>query len=99
MPSDRRLPLWAGRTAALLGILLVALNLRTVVAALSPILNLVSQDVALSPVVIGIIGAAPPLMFALAGLITPKLSRGLGLELLLLLAVAAMVVGQLVRAV
>lgn len=99
MPSDRRLPLWAGRTAALLGILLVALNLRTVVAALSPILNLVSHDVALSPVVIGIIGAAPPLMFALAGLITPRLSRGLGLELLLLLAVAAMVVGQFIRAI
>jgi CP family cyanate transporter-like MFS transporter len=92
-------PLWAGRTAALLGILLVALNLRTVVAALSPILNLVSHDVSLSPVVIGIIGAAPPLMFALAGLVTPRLSRWLGLELLLLLAVAAMVLGQLIRAV
>lgn len=98
MPSDRLLPLWAGRTAALLGILLVALNLRTVVAALSPILDLVSHDISLSPVVIGIIGAAPPLMFALAGLITPRLSRLLGLELLLLLAVAAMVLGQLIRA-
>ena len=98
MPSVRPLPLWAGRTAALLGIVLVALNLRTVVAALSPILNLVERDIPLSPVVIGIVGAAPPLMFALAGLITPRLSRGLGLEGLLLIAVGAMVVGQLLRA-
>lgn len=99
MPIDRVLPIWAGRTAALLGILLVALNLRTVVAALSPILNLVEHDVPLSPVVIGIIGAAPPLMFALAGLITPRLSRRLGLELLLLVAVAVMILGQFLRAV
>jgi CP family cyanate transporter-like MFS transporter len=98
VPSDRPLPLWAGRTAALLGILLVALNLRTIVAALSPILNLVERDVPLNPVVIGIIGAAPPLMFALAGLITPRLSRRLGLEALLLLAVGMMALGQLVRA-
>jgi CP family cyanate transporter-like MFS transporter len=98
VPSDHRLPLWAGRTAALLGILLVALNLRTVVAALSPISNLISRDVPLSAVVIGLIGAAPPLMFALAGLIAPALSRRLGLEFLLLLAVGAMILGQLGRA-
>jgi MFS transporter, CP family, cyanate transporter len=97
VPADRALPLWAGRTAALLGILLVAVNLRTVVAAISPILNLVERDVPLGPVVIGIVGAAPPLMFALAGLISPPLSRRLGLEVLLLLAVAAMIVGQLAR--
>jgi CP family cyanate transporter-like MFS transporter len=98
VPSDHRLPLWAGRTAALVGILLVALNLRTIVAALSPISSLVSHDVPLSPAVIGVIGAAPPLMFAVAGLVTPALSRRLGLEFLLLLAVGAMVVGQLARA-
>jgi MFS transporter, CP family, cyanate transporter len=98
MQTDRPLPLWAGRTAALLGILLVALNLRTIVAALSPILNLVERDVPLNPVVIGLVGAAPPLMFALAGLITPRLSRRLGLEALVLIAVGIMALGQLVRA-
>jgi CP family cyanate transporter-like MFS transporter len=98
VPADHRLPLWAGRTAALLGILLVALNLRTIVAALSPILNLVERDIPLTPVVIGVVGAAPPLMFALAGLVTPYLSRRLGLERLLLVAVGMMALGQLVRA-
>jgi CP family cyanate transporter-like MFS transporter len=98
VPADRLLPLWAGRTAALLGILLVALNLRTAVASLSPILNLIERDVPLNPVVIGIVGAAPPLMFALAGLVSPPLSRRLGLEGLLLIAIGAMAVGQLARA-
>jgi CP family cyanate transporter-like MFS transporter len=98
VPADRRLPLWAGRTAALLGILLVALNLRTAVASLSPILGMIERDVPLSPLVIGVVGAAPPLMFALAGLVSPPLSRRLGLEGLLLIAIGAMVVGQLARA-
>jgi MFS transporter, CP family, cyanate transporter len=81
-----------------LGILLVALNLRTIVAALSPIITLVEHDVPLTPVVIGIVGAAPPLMFALAGLVSPWLSRRIGLEALLLISVGVMAIGQLARA-
>ena len=46
-------PFWAGRTLALTGILLVALSLRTPVAALSPILDRIGEDIALDPVVLG----------------------------------------------
>ena len=101
MTSDQPahpLPLWAGRTAALLGILLVALNLRSAVAALSPIIDQISVDIPLTPLVLGILGAAPPLAFALAGLFTPRVSKALGLEATLVVAVAAMAVGQLARA-
>jgi CP family cyanate transporter-like MFS transporter len=98
VPADRPLPLWAGRTAALLGILLVALSLRTSVAALSPIINLIQRDVPLSPLVLGIIGAAPPVTFAATGLATPWLSRRLGLERSLLVAAAFMAIGQVARA-
>jgi CP family cyanate transporter-like MFS transporter len=94
----RPLPLWAGRTAALLGILLVALNLRSAVAALSPIISQISVDIPLTPLMLGILGAAPPLAFALAGLLTPRVSKALGLEVSLVVAVAAMAVGQLARA-
>ena len=41
-PTPR--PLWHGRTIALLGILLVAVNLRTGVAAISPIAHLISGE-------------------------------------------------------
>ena len=94
---DRPLPLWAGRTAALLGILLVALNLRSAVAALSPIIDQISRDIPLDALVLGIIGAAPPVTFAVTGLVAPWLSRRLGLEGGLLLAATLMVIGHLAR--
>lgn len=94
----QKLPLWAGRTAALLGIVLVALNLRSAVGALSPILDQISVEIPLAPLVLGILGAAPPIAFALAGLIAPRVSRALGLEGSLVVAVVAMVVGQFTRA-
>lgn len=97
MPTDRRLPLWAGRTAALLGILLLALSLRSAVAALSPIVDQISHDLSLGAVVLGIIGAAPPVTFAVTGLFAPWISRRVGLEGGLLISAAAMVVGHIAR--
>lgn len=82
-------PLWQGRTLALLGIVLVAFSLRSAVASLSPILAEVEADFAVPTWVLGLIGAAPPVCFALFGIVTPALERRFGLERL---AVAAMVV-------
>jgi CP family cyanate transporter-like MFS transporter len=96
-PSGPR-PLWAGRTTALLGILLVALSLRTAVAALSPIVDHITGDVPFTNVDLAIVGSAPPIAFAVAGLLTPLLARRIGLETALLLAVATMIVGHLGRA-
>ena len=87
-----------GRIAALLGILLVGLSLRTVVASLSPIAGQVAHDVPLSALALGIIGAAPPIVFALAGFLVPRLVRAVGLDVALLLATIAMSVGLLARA-
>ena len=41
-------PVWRGRLVVLTGIVLVGLNLRVAVAAVSPILGVVRQDVALA---------------------------------------------------
>ncbi len=89
--------LWAGRTAALLGILLVALNLRTAVSSVSPILAAVGQDIPLSALLIGLVGMAPPLAFALSGPIAPVIARRIGLERALACAVAIMAIGHLGR--
>ena len=90
---------WRGRILALVGILLVALNLRAAVVALAPIADRVSADVPLDAIVIGVLGAAPPLAFALAGLLTPRLARRVGIEHALVVGIGLMAVGQLVRAV
>jgi CP family cyanate transporter-like MFS transporter len=90
--------LWAGRTTAVLGILLIALNLRTAVAAISPIVALVSKDIPLDSIGLGVLGTLPPIAFAASGLVAPLVARRIGLETTLVLACLAMVVGPLVRA-
>jgi MFS transporter, CP family, cyanate transporter len=89
--------LWAGRILALLGILLVALNLRSAVASLSPIITEVSADIPLSALAVGILGSLPPVCFAVFGILTPVFTRRIGLEGMLLIALAAMLVGHLLR--
>ena len=91
-------PLWAGRAVALLGILVLALSLRSAVSAISPIVAEISADIALSSVGLGFLGALPPVFFALAGIIAPPIARRAGLELTIGLAVVAIVAGHVIRA-
>jgi len=98
MPETPRLPLWAGRTVALLAIMLIALSLRSAVAAISPITEEIGRDIQLTSVGIGIIGMLPPIFFALSGFIAPPVARRLGLEGALVLAIVVMVAGHIVRA-
>jgi len=71
---------WRGRLLALLGIVLVAFNLRTAVAAISPVLARVGEDIALSPALVGFLGTLPPLCYAVFGILTPLVARRFGLE-------------------
>jgi CP family cyanate transporter-like MFS transporter len=91
-------PLWMGRTTALLGILLLAVNLRTAVAALSPIIPRIAGDIPLDSVGLGFIGMLPPIAFAVSGLLAPLLAKRIGLESSLVLACVAMVAGPIIRA-
>ena len=81
--------LWRGRALALAGVVLVAFSLRSAVAALSPILTEVQADFAVPAWIAGLIGTAPPVCFAVFGIVTPALERRFGLERL---AAASMVV-------
>ncbi|MDR6866498.1 CP family cyanate transporter-like MFS transporter [Microbacterium resistens] len=90
-------PLWQGRALAVLGILLCAFSLRSAVASLSPVIDHISVDFVLSPAVIGLIGTAPPVCFAVFGLLTPFLERRFGLERLAVVALAAVAVGLVLR--
>jgi CP family cyanate transporter-like MFS transporter len=91
------LPLWRGRALALTGIVLLALNLRTAVASLSPVLDEIGADVPLSSVGIGLLGTLPPISFAVFGLLAPAIARRIGLETALLAGVVAMAIGHLTR--
>ncbi|TFB48413.1 MFS transporter [Cryobacterium tagatosivorans] len=89
--------LWSGRTLALLGILLVAANLRTAVAALSPIITRVDADIPLGTLAVGVLGMLPPVCFALFGIFTPMFTKRHGLETTLALSLLALFVGHLAR--
>jgi CP family cyanate transporter-like MFS transporter len=90
-------PARAGRALALAGVLLVAANLRTAVAALSPIFDQIRADVPVDSLGVGLLGTLPPLCFAVFGLLTPLLRRRLGLESLVVAALAAITIGHLLR--
>ncbi len=89
---------WSGRLAAFIGILLIALSLRTPVAALSPILDRIGAEITLDPVVLGLIGAAPPVAFAASGFLAPWLARRFGLERTVFASLVTMVIGHVGRA-
>ena len=86
-----------GRGLALLGIIVVAANLRTAVAALSPIVTEVNVDIPLGAISLGVLGMLPPVCFALFGIFTPMIARRHGLELPLVLALVAILIGHITR--
>ncbi|MEV7330402.1 MFS transporter [Micromonospora sp. NPDC093244] len=98
MTHGRPLTLWAGRTAALLGIVLVALTLRQTVAVMSPILDDIRADIPISSIGAGLLGTLPPILLAVSGFVAPRVARGVGLNGGIVLALLLMTVGHLVRA-
>lgn len=90
-------PLWHGRALALVGIVLFAFSLRSAVGSLSPLLDHVDREFPVPAVVVGLIGTAPPVCYAIAGLLTPALERRFGLERLVVAAMAIAVIGLVAR--
>jgi CP family cyanate transporter-like MFS transporter len=97
VPTARR-ALWRGRILAALGILLVAANLRTAVAALSPIFGEIRLDFSVSSLGVGFLGMLPPICFAVFGIITPIFTRRASLEVVISVALGVMLAGDTVRA-
>ncbi|MCG5219781.1 MFS transporter [Streptosporangium sp. KLBMP 9127] len=91
-----------GRTGSLawllvLGIVLAALNLRTAVTSVGPVLDQISTALGLTGVTTGLLTTLPVLCFATVGVVTPALSRRVGEHRLLLLALVTLGVGMLTR--
>lgn len=90
-------PLWRGRALAVLGILLCAFSLRSAVASLSPVVDLIGEDFPVPSAVLGVIGTLPPACFAVFGILTPMLERMLGIERLTVIALTAITAGLIGR--
>jgi CP family cyanate transporter-like MFS transporter len=81
-----------------IGVILIAANTRSAVSGLSPIYDIINQDVELGINVRAILGSLPPIGFVIGGLLTPRLTRRIGLEWNLVTLVALIAIGHTVRA-
>ncbi len=77
--------------------MLLALNIRTAVAGLSPLASRIDADIPLDATTIGLLGIVPPVAFAVSGIVAPWVAHRLGLERALLIAVIAMIAGHVLR--
>ncbi|WP_336216500.1 CynX/NimT family MFS transporter [Nonomuraea sp. LPB2021202275-12-8] len=80
-----------------LGIVLAALNLRTAVTSVGPLLDQLSSALGMTSVGTGLLTTLPVLAFATVGAVTPTLARRVGEHRLLLLALVTLGAGMLVR--
>ncbi|ANF58524.1 MFS transporter [Halotalea alkalilenta] len=85
------------RSSLLLGIVLIAANLRAPITALGPVLTELQQHFAMTPAVAGLLNALPLLIFACGSPMAPWLTRRLGLERALFGALCLIAVGCLIR--
>lgn len=80
-------------------LLLVALNLRLAITSASALLTALTESGALSSATVVLIPAIPTAVFAVAGLGTPKLAARYGVDRMVLLGLAALAAGLLIRAI
>ncbi|MFD4293060.1 CynX/NimT family MFS transporter [Rhodococcus sp. NPDC058532] len=97
--GDRRRSLISGRLVVLAAIVLSALTLRIAVTSLTPLLDEIGQEIGFGSTVIGVFGMLPTAMFAVFGLLTPRLAVRFGLEHVALAAMVMTAIGLGSRAV
>jgi CP family cyanate transporter-like MFS transporter len=83
---------------AVIGVILIAANTRSAVSGLSPIYDIINNDVPLGIDARAVLGSLAPIGFVIGGLLTPRLTRRIGLEWNLVTLVALIAIGHTIRA-
>lgn len=81
----------------LLGVLLIAANLRAPVTGIAPLLELIQADLSLNATAAGLLTAMPLFIFAVVSLLSAALARAVGLFRSLFLAAVLILAGVLLR--
>ena len=81
----------------LVGVLLIAGNLRAPITGIAPLLELIQADLSLSSVQAGLLTAMPLFIFALISLLAASMARVVGLSRSLFIASVLIAVGVVVR--
>ena len=83
----------AQRILVVVGIVVLAFNLRPAAVSVGPVLDEITDGLGMSPTTAGVLTTLPVLAFALFGGLAPWLARVVGLHRVTLLALVAVVVG------
>ncbi|WP_339233771.1 MFS transporter [Paenibacillus sp. FSL R5-0517] len=81
----------------ILGIIVIAANLRTPLTSVGPLVGFIRDDVHISNTLAGLITTVPLLAFALLSPLVPKLGRRYGVERIILIALILLTVGIVIR--
>jgi MFS transporter, CP family, cyanate transporter len=93
-PHHRGVPAWV----LLAAMLLAAVNLRTAVTSVGPVLDELERGIGLSSTLAGVLTTLPVISFAVLGSLTPRLARRFGEKHTLVGALGLMIVGLALRA-
>src|SRR5215210_4673857 len=95
--AGHRSPSRARGVQLVMGIVLVAANLRPALTALAPLIGEIRTDSGISNGVAGLLTARPLLAFGVLSPIAPRLARRFGLERVLLASMLVLAAGILLR--
>lgn len=88
----------AGKTLVVVGIVALAFNLRPAAVSVGPVLQEVIRDLHMSATTAGLLTSMPVIAFSLFGALAPSLARLIGAHRVTLLALVAVVLGLVLRA-
>ncbi|MEC0332947.1 MFS transporter [Paenibacillus macerans] len=80
-----------------LGIIVIAANLRAPLTSVGSLVSFIRNDIQISNTLAGLITTVPLLAFALLSPLVPKLGRKFGAELIILIALLFLIVGIVIR--
>lgn len=89
----------AGLWLLILGIILVASNLRAPLTSVGPLIGVIRDDTGISNALAGMLTTFPLLAFALLSPFAPKIARRIGMEVTLLVSLLVLTAGILLRSV
>jgi len=83
----------------IIGILLIATNLRVALTSVGPLVDMIREDTGISNGAIGMLTTLPLLAFAMFSMLAPKLAGSFGINFILMLSLIVLVIGILVRSI
>lgn len=91
------MPVVRSRALLLVTVLVVAANMRPTITSVGPLIDRIGADTGLGPAALGLLGAIPVLAFAVVSPLVAALSRRLGVERTVLIALAVLIVATVIR--